>query len=71
MSVKLLTEHNLEFLSLKGGFTGSYESTLIKVPHSWKSHANYSVFSSSATEGVLFMQVCETTCQDVCNIHQH
>ena len=27
MSVKLLTEHNLEFLSLKGGCTGSYEST--------------------------------------------
>ena len=26
MSVKLLTEHHFEFLSLKGGFTGSYES---------------------------------------------
>ena len=26
MSVKLLTEHNLEFLSLKGGCTGSYVS---------------------------------------------
>ena len=25
MSVKLLTEHNLEFLSLKGGCTGSSE----------------------------------------------
>ena len=30
MSVKLLTEHNLEFLSLKGGCTGSSESTLVK-----------------------------------------
>ena len=39
MSVKLLTEHFLEFLSLKGGCTGSYESTLIKMPHCWKSHA--------------------------------
>ena len=39
MSVKLLTKHNLEFLSLKGGFTGSSESTLIKMPHCWKSHA--------------------------------
>ena len=29
MSVKLLTEHNLEFLSLKGGCTGSSESTLV------------------------------------------
>ena len=38
MSVKLLTEHNLEFLSLKGGYTGSSESTLVKMPHCWKSH---------------------------------
>ena len=30
MSVKLLTEHRLEFVSLKGGYTGSYESTLVK-----------------------------------------
>ena len=39
MSVKLLTEHALEFLSLKGGCTGSSESTLVKMPHCWKSHA--------------------------------
>ena len=38
MNVKLLTEHHLEFLSLKGGWTSSYESTLVKMPHSWKSH---------------------------------
>ena len=37
MTVKLLTEHNLEFLSLKGGCTGSSESTLVKMPR-WKSH---------------------------------
>ena len=30
MYVKLLTEHHLEFLSLKGGCTGSSESTLVK-----------------------------------------
>ena len=30
MIVKLLTEHNLEFLSLKGGCTGSAESSLVK-----------------------------------------
>ena len=35
MSVKLLTEHHLECLSLKGG---SSESTLVKMPHCWKSH---------------------------------
>ena len=38
MTVKLLTEHHLEFLSLKGGCTGSSESTLLKMPHCWKSH---------------------------------
>ena len=38
MSVKLLTEHDLEFLSLKGGSTGSSESTLVKMPHCWKSY---------------------------------
>ena len=38
MSVKLLTEHHLEFLSLKWGCTGSSEPTLVKMPHCWKSH---------------------------------
>ena len=38
MSVKLLTEHHLEFLSLNGGYTGSSEYTLVKMPHCWKSH---------------------------------
>ena len=38
MIVKLLTEHHFKFLSLKGGCRGSYESTLVKVPHCWKSH---------------------------------
>ena len=38
MTVKLLTEHHLEFLSLKGGCTGSPESTLVTKPHCWKSH---------------------------------
>ena len=38
MSVKLLTEHHLEFLSLKGGCIGLSESTIVKTPHCWKSH---------------------------------
>ena len=38
MTFKLLTEHNLEFLSLKGGCTGSSESTLVQMTHCWKSH---------------------------------
>ena len=38
MSVKLPTKHHLVFLSLKGACTGSSESTLVKMPHCWKSH---------------------------------
>ena len=37
MSVKLLTEHHLEFISLKGGCRGSSESTLVKMSNCWKS----------------------------------
>ena len=33
MSVKQLTEHRLEFVSLKEGCTGSSESTLVRMPH--------------------------------------
>ena len=39
MIVKLLSEHHLEFLSLKGDCTGSSESTLVKMSNCWKSHA--------------------------------
>ena len=38
MSVKLLTEHHLEFLSIKGGCKGSSESALVKLPHCLESH---------------------------------
>ena len=45
MTVKQLTEHHLEFLSLMGGYIGSSESTLVKMPHCWKSHVVAHVFS--------------------------
>ena len=38
MTVKLLTELYLEFLSFNGGCRGSSESTLVKMQHCWKSH---------------------------------
>ena len=38
MTVKLLIEHHLEFLSLKGSCKGASESTLVKMPHCWKLH---------------------------------
>ena len=55
MSVKLLTEHHLEFLSLKEGCTGLSESTLVKMPYCWKSHAvahiSVSVITRCAIKG--------------------
>ena len=36
LTVKLLTEH-LDFLCLKGGCTGSSESTFVKMSYFWKS----------------------------------
>ena len=38
MTVKLLTEQHLDSLPLKGDYTGSSESTLVKMPHCCKSH---------------------------------
>ena len=40
MIVKLLTERHLKFQSIIGGCTGSHESTLVKMPHCWKSHVS-------------------------------
>ena len=58
MSVKLLTENNLEFLSLKGGCRGSSESTLVKMPHCWKSrvtvHCSTTVWLLFTVVSVLF-----------------
>ena len=45
MVVKLLTEYHLEFLSFKGGCRGSTESTLVKMPHCWKSHVAAQIVS--------------------------
>ena len=45
MNIKLLTEHHLECLSLKGGCTESSESTLFKMPHCWKSHVTVQLYS--------------------------
>ena len=48
MIVKLLTEHYLEFISSKGGCKGSYESTLVKMPHCWKSHVMAQLLGKNA-----------------------
>ena len=46
MIVKLLAERHLEFLCLKGGYIGSSESSLVKIPNCWKSHATAQIISS-------------------------
>ena len=46
MAVELLTEHHLEFLSLKGGCTGLSESRLVKMPHCLKSHVTAHIWAS-------------------------
>ena len=54
MTVKLLTEHHLEILNLKGGCTGSSESTLVKMPHCWKSHVTVHIAEISTDIKVFF-----------------
>ena len=44
ISVKIPTDHHLMLLSLKGGRTGSSESTLVKIPNCWKSHVTAQMF---------------------------
>ena len=63
MSVKLLTNHHFEFLSLKGGCTGSSECTLVKMPHCWKSHAAAQLF--------LFLLTIKATCPHVAAHSDH
>ena len=53
MIVKLLTERHLEFLSLKGGCTGSSESTLVKMSNCWKSRALAQFFPAFFSKCVL------------------
>ena len=55
MSVKLLTEYHLEFLSLKGGCTALSESTLVKMPHCLKLHATAQFSLKVAKHGSVVM----------------
>ena len=57
LTVKLLSEQHLEFLNLKGGITGSSESTLVKVPHCWKSHVPAHFICNSLLSGLLYMNI--------------
>ena len=47
-NVKLPTEHHLRFQSLKLGCAGSSESTLVEMPHCWKSFVTAQLLWSKA-----------------------
>ena len=57
MTVKLLTEQHLRFLSLKEGCTGSCVSIQVKMPHCWQSHvgAQLLCFDQVITHNLLNM----------------
>ena len=65
--IKLLTQHHLEFLSRKGGCTGSSESTLVKVTHCCKSrvtaHISCLCFTLTATfpNLILMLLLCNNS----------
>ena len=54
MNIKLLTKHHLELLSLKGGCTGSTESTVVKMLHCWKSRVTAQFIATFNVESVTF-----------------
>ena len=47
MNIKLPIEQHLEFLSFKGGCTGWFESTFVKMPHCWKSRHGSNGYNNS------------------------
>ena len=65
MSVKLLIEHHLEFLSVREGCTGSSEYTHVKMPHCWKSHVAAQLYHNKASEADQWelQQDIEKTCR--------
>ena len=66
MIVKLLIEHHLQLLSLKGGCRGSSESTFVTMSNCWKSHALAQILNGqsfkthlSTSQGNVFLQKSE------------
>ena len=56
MTVRLLTEHHLEFLSLKVGCTGLSESKLVYMPHCWKSNLAADIFLLPFKSGIILIR---------------
>ena len=62
MSVKLLNEHYLEFLHLKGGCRGSSESTHVKMPY-YMSLATRQHFVPHVSDMVIYL-ICSMSSLD-------
>ena len=65
MSVKLLIKHHLDYRSLKGGCTGSSESTLVKIPHYWKPYVAAHMCCLHSYQGVAFQDMINTISSNV------
>ena len=61
MPVKLLTEHHLELLRLKGGCTCSSELALVKNPHCWKSHVTTHMLMKAISKPKLLLPDFQTS----------
>ena len=70
MTVKQLTEHLLEFLSVKGGGTGSSESSLVKITHCWKSHVTAPIIFHSFLMGFVADKIHANHLKAVQRSHQ-
>ena len=57
MIVKLLTEHHLEFISLKGGYICWSESKLVKMPHCWISRVAAHMKVICLTRGITLIGI--------------
>ena len=57
MTFNLLTKLHLELLGLTGGCTGSSESTLVKMPHCWKSHVTAQLLCSVFCQKILDVMI--------------
>ena len=68
MIVKLLAEHHLAFLSLKGGCTGSSEYTHVKMQHCWKSHALAHIIMLVCHFLPLSSECCSSCCHTGCSV---
>ena len=69
MTIKLLTEQHLQFLSLKEGCTGRSKSALVKMPHCFKSNVVAHIFCVSLIACVpgSYGQYCLETCGNCLN----